>query len=122
MNYEYYIDIGMSIMHKDKLSNRSHLMELGFAAQFAGLKVAACNVVHKGSDFFESIKGKGFDLFMPFYYDGFKYIVSIYPGDFDDVDCSELAGLYGGGGHKGAAGFESTIPPFMDCKPLRDII
>ena len=37
---------------------------------------------------------------------GGRWRVSLYENGHDDVDCGEIAKRYGGGGHKGAAGFE----------------
>ena len=40
-----------------------------------------------------------------------KWTVSLY-STRDDVDCGAIAKAYGGGGHKGAAGFQCTTLPF----------
>ena len=48
---------------------------------------------------------------MPFVFDGSKWTVSIYSTN-KNIDCSELAKKYGGGGHKGAAGFQCENLPF----------
>jgi nanoRNase/pAp phosphatase (c-di-AMP/oligoRNAs hydrolase) len=47
---------------------------------------------------------------MPFVFDGEQYTVSLYS---KTVDVSEIAKKYGGGGHKGAAGFQCKKLPFM---------
>ena len=39
------------------------------------------------------------------------WTVSLYT-DRDDVDVSETASFYGGGGHRKAAGFQTSILPF----------
>ena len=36
---------------------------------------------------------------------GDKFVVSLYENGHDDIDCGALAKKFGGGGHKGAAGF-----------------
>ena len=41
---------------------------------------------------------------MTFCYNGKQFIVSVYSNK-EDVDCSLFAKRYGGGGHKGAAGY-----------------
>ena len=41
---------------------------------------------------------------MSYYYDKDKWYVSLYNDD-GKTDCSKIAKRYGGGGHKGAAGF-----------------
>jgi uncharacterized protein len=40
-----------------------------------------------------------------------KWTVSLY-STRDDVDCGEIAKSFGGGGHKGAAGFQCDVLPF----------
>lgn len=42
---------------------------------------------------------------MPFVFTGKKWVFSIY-STHPEIDCSVLAKKYGGGGHKGAAGFQ----------------
>jgi nanoRNase/pAp phosphatase (c-di-AMP/oligoRNAs hydrolase) len=48
---------------------------------------------------------------MPFSFDGDEWIISLYSRN---IDVSEIAKKYGGGGHKGAAGFHCKDLPF--CK------
>lgn len=43
-----------------------------------------------------------------------KWLVSLYENGHDDIDCGAIAAEYGGGGHKGAAGF--SLP--HDLSPL----
>lgn len=47
-----------------------------------------------------------YDIVVPFSYDGNNWTYSLYSTK-DDVDCSEIAKQFGGGGHKAAAGFRS---------------
>lgn len=46
-----------------------------------------------------------------FSFNGESYMVSLYSDD-PDVDCSKIAEKFGGGGHRGAAGFTCTALPF----------
>ena len=51
------------------------------------------------------------DAFMMWTYDGTVYEYHLYhsrKGKQDNTDLSKIAGLYGGGGHRGASGFRST--------------
>lgn len=48
-----------------------------------------------------------YDIHCVFAFDGEKYSYSIY-SNRDDINCAEIAESYGGGGHRGAAGFSST--------------
>lgn len=47
-----------------------------------------------------------YDIVIPFYFNGDKYVYSMYSAK-DDVDVSPLCEALGGGGHKHAAGFTS---------------
>lgn len=49
---------------------------------------------------------KRYKIVSTFVYDGEKWKYSLYSGD-PSVDCEAIARKYGGGGHKGAAGFSS---------------
>jgi uncharacterized protein len=109
--YEGLIRNGGKIMMKDSISNKKQLEHLGFRARLEEFCVVACNVMYKGSDFFDSVKNQSFDLFMPLYFDGTQYTVSIYRGD-SNYDCAEIASRFGGGGHPGAAGFQCKELPF----------
>jgi len=80
-----------------------------FFTEFEGYKVIACNAGSVSSQLFDSVK-EDYDLMMPFVWDGKQWTVSIY--STKDIDCSELAKKYGGGGHKGASGFQCEKLPF----------
>lgn len=72
----------------------------GFDVQFEGHLCHACNI-KAGSDAFE--QADEYAIVIPFIWDGTKWTVSLYS---DEVDVSEIAKRYGGGGHAGAAGFQ----------------
>jgi hypothetical protein len=46
-------------------------------------------------------------------FDRNKWRVHLYDNGHDDVHCGEIAKRFGGGGHKGAAGFELHRDSFM---------
>lgn len=58
------------------------------------------NPINFGIDYHKD----GYDGCASFYFDGKQYNFSLY-NDNGEVDCSMIAKQYGGGGHKGAAGF-----------------
>lgn len=58
-----------------------------------------------------------FDVMMPFCWNGSCARCSLYTTK-EDVDCSEMAKSLGGGGHKGAAGFQLSFGEFVTF--LRD--
>ena len=63
-------------------------------------------------DYIKSVDSSTYDILMPFYYNmqTRKFTVSLYGKG--DIDVSKIAVKYGGGGHYGAAGFQSETLPF----------
>lgn len=84
--------------------NRSSLKRFGFESEFEGQKCYAINKTSNSWVFGDKIKE--YPFVMTFTFNGSDYTYSIYSED-KDTDCSKLAEKYGGGGHKGAAGFSS---------------
>ena len=80
----------------------------GFEAEFEGYKCFALGLYMFGSETFGE-RFKEYDICLSFEYDGKNYIIGLYS---TTVDVSIIAKKYGGGGHKGAAGFVSKILPF----------
>lgn len=76
----------------------------GFETEFEGYKCFALNLAMVSSDHFKSIDQKDYDMFIGFSYDGNLWTYSLRS---NKVNCSEIAMKYGGGGHKGAAGFST---------------
>lgn len=64
------------------------------------------NVGLAGSDWFNSVDDSSYDILMPFSYNG-RYKTWSYSMYSKTVDVSVIAKKYGGGGHMGAAGFNS---------------
>ena len=84
-------------------------MKLGFETDFEGVKCFAVNLGRCNSEYFKSLPPGKYDVLIPFAFDGSQYTVSLYS---TTIDVSEIAKKYGGGGHKGAAGFQCTELPF----------
>jgi oligoribonuclease NrnB/cAMP/cGMP phosphodiesterase (DHH superfamily) len=84
-------------------------MKLGFETEFEGVKCFAVNLGHCNSEYFKSLPNGKYDVLMPFSFNGDKFTVSMYS---KTVDVSEIAKKYGGGGHKGASGFQCYSLPF----------
>lgn len=84
-------------------------MKLGFETEFEGHKCFAVNLGCCNSDYFKSLPEGKYEILMPFVFDGNIYTVSLYS---TTVDVSEIAKKYGGGGHKGASGFQIKELPF----------
>lgn len=76
----------------------------GFETNFEGYKCFAINLAMISSDHFNSIEQDKYDMFIGFSYNGKVWNYSLRS---TKVDCSQIAMKYGGGGHKGAAGFST---------------
>lgn len=76
----------------------------GFETEFEGYKCFAMNLAMISSDHFKSVNEEEYDMFIGFSYNGKSWNYSLRS---TKVDCSQIAMKYGGGGHKGAAGFSS---------------
>lgn len=81
-----------------------------FPTTFEGYRAIACNAGSVSSQLFDTVGGD-YDLLIPFVFDGSQWTVSLYTRE-DEIDVSEIAKKYGGGGHKGAAGFQCKVLPF----------
>lgn len=95
-----------------KVHNKELIDAFAYPVEFEGYRGIACNVGKCSSQLFDSLD-KQYDLMVPFIYDGEQFTVSIYS---TTVDVSEIAKKYGGGGHKGAAGFQCKELPFRMVK------
>ena len=77
-----------------------------FEFTWQGYHVLALNRGGVNSLTFESrFDSRKHDLMMPYFYNGKKWVFSLYTTS-PDIDCSLLAKMMGGGGHRKAAGFE----------------
>jgi oligoribonuclease NrnB/cAMP/cGMP phosphodiesterase (DHH superfamily) len=91
--------------------NKGIVETLSFFVDFEGFKVVACNTSNRSSMVFDSVDESKYDIMAPFAYDGKRWTVSLYTKK--DIDVSEIAKKYGGGGHKQAAGFVCEKLPFL---------
>lgn len=108
-----YIQEGKVIHRYKQQYYKEYIEEYGFEVEFEGNWCIACNAGKVSSKLFESVK-EDYDIMMPFAYDGNQYTVSLYS---DSVNCAQIAEKYGGGGHKGAAGFQCKELPFEVKEP-----
>lgn len=88
---------------------KNFLDRFGFEVEFEGLKCFAVNLGNCSSEYFKSLPEGKYDVFMPFAFNGEKWIVSMYSMTHD---ISGICKKYGGGGHAKAAGFQCTKLPF----------
>jgi len=92
---------------------KEYAEEYAFEVEFEGLNCIAANRRDGGSLLFQIFKNKNYDAMISFQYCGRSraWTFSIYSTQLH-VDCSIIAEKYGGGGHKGAAGFTTSKLPF----------
>lgn len=96
-------------IEKYKLQFYSELAEsIGYEVPFEGHKCYAVNVARISSDVFGSLIDQ-YDILLPHFHDGDRWTVSLYSNKWD---VSEVAKLYGGGGHKMASGFRCKQLPW----------
>jgi oligoribonuclease NrnB/cAMP/cGMP phosphodiesterase (DHH superfamily) len=87
----------------------------GYPTNVAGRNAYAMNLYGFGSQQFGPIFNN-YPLVAAYIHDGEKFTVSLYSRD---LDVGEIAKSFGGGGHKGAAGFvcrELPFKPSNDCE------
>lgn len=84
--------------------NAQYCNQFVFKCVLKGLKCYALNIRLNSKVFGDLIKQC--DAVVTFIFNGDIYQYSIYSAN-PDVDCAKVAEMYGGGGHKGAAGFSS---------------
>lgn len=76
------------------------------------LKGRALNCGLINSFAFTAYEGRGYDVWVSFYFDGIQYTVSLYRArESLDADLGQYCSQMGGGGHKGAAGFQCKRLP-----------
>lgn len=109
------LEAGKAIQFSKHRENDSIIRSNGFTIQFEGLTFLACNAARYNSQLFSAGINPDHDGLLGFNWDGTKWKVSLYgvPGK-PDVDLSEIAKKYGGGGHKQACGFTTGYLAFLD--------
>lgn len=87
-----------------------------FVTVFEGLKFLCLNTARCNSNTFaaKDIPETGHDGLLAFYWAGGNWSVSMYHAAHrKDLDLSQIAVKYGGGGHRGACGFRAKTLPFL---------
>lgn len=96
--------VGEIIKNYIDKTNAIYLKNYGFQSTIAGI---SCFVVNKRSNsWIFGDKIHEYPLVATVVFDGEWFLYSLY-SESEDIDCSKIAESYGGGGHKGAAGFRS---------------
>jgi len=95
---------GKQIKEYIDMNNKFHREAYCYETEIEGYKCAAINRSSNSWVFGE--KYNEYPLVMVWVFNGETYKYSLYSSK-PDVDCSKIAAIYGGGGHRGAAGFSS---------------
>ena len=97
---------GEVIMSYQRKQDKIYAAEMAYTAEFEGFKAIAMNKTFINSAAFKSVYDpEKHDLMIAYgIIEPGKIRYSLYS---DKIDVSEIAKKYGGGGHKGAAGFYS---------------
>lgn len=102
------LEAGKTIIDYRKCMMAEYCANKGFEANLEDYKCFAINMAMISSDDFVIDNIDDYDILIGFSYDGDNWNYSLRS---TKVDCAVLAMKYGGGGHKGAAGFSS--PDFV---------
>lgn len=107
----YLLDVGNAIRgYRENLMSQ-YVKAYGFETELMGYKCFAVNIGMISSDDFASINADNYDIMIGFCTDGKQWRYSLRSST---VDVSLIAMQFGGGGHKGAAGF-ATDDNILRC-------
>ena len=112
----HLVDEGGAAMRCYAKRDADTMRSRSFIVEFEGLKFLAITTARCNSLTFtaKDIRETGHDALMGFYYNGSKWIVSLYHAKHrTDLDLSKIAVKFGGGGHRGACGFQAEKLAFI---------
>lgn len=108
---------GETIRRYQDKTDASIVLHRSFLIDWEGLKFLVLNTARCNSITFKSrdMPETGHDALMGFYYTGGAWRFSLYHANHrKDLDLSVIAVKHGGGGHKGACGFQLNEFPFNE--------
>lgn len=95
---------GEKIKNYRSFMMKEYLKSYGFETSLLGYKCFAVNMALISSDDFSSIDTNSYDILVGFCFNGLRWSYSLRS---EKVDVSIVAMQFGGGGHRGAAGFSA---------------
>lgn len=114
------IDTGRSLLAFERRQNEMYVKSCAFEVELDGLRCIAVNKGLTNSLLFESVYDpEKHDAMLSFCRRPGKWTVSIYATK-PEVDASAICKARGGGGHKGAAGFQCETLPFKEFNGLQE--
>lgn len=106
------LHVGKILLKKKQMDDKAYAKSFSFETEIDGLNVIAVNRGMTNSQLFESVYDSDkHDGMLTFVWRKGRWTVSIY-SDQKDIDVSVICKARGGGGHKGAAGFQCDGLPF----------
>lgn len=114
--FTWLLDRGFLLRNYQQQNDAGVVNYRSFMVEFEGLKFLALNTARCNSLTFaaKDVPETGHDALMGFYFNGSKWSFSLYHANHrKDLDLSQIAVKYGGGGHRGACGFKVSHLP--DC-------
>lgn len=104
---------GALLLRYENEQNRKFANAFAFECKLGNLNCIAINKGFTNSLVFDSVYDpQKHDAMLAFSWRNGQWNISLY-SDKQYIDCSEICKLYGGGGHKGAAGFQCKDLPFI---------
>lgn len=110
---EVIMDRGKTIKGYIDRDNEQYRKQYAYESVIGGYKALVVN--RKTNSWVFGEKYNEYPVVCVWAFNGDRYSYSIFSGD-KSVDCSKIAESYGGGGHKGAAGFSSDELLFVKCQ------
>lgn len=99
---------GKTIIEYQNSQNALLCKRAAFECSISGYRAICLNMGGASSQAFLSVYDESkHDVMMPFFFNGREWVFSLYTTK-PEVDCSAIAKERGGGGHKGAAGFQAS--------------
>lgn len=109
------IETGRAVMQYQR-GQDARAMKGAFLKEWEGLKFLCLNAGGLNSNAFASkdLPETGHDALLAFYYNGRQWMISLYHAKHrTDLDLSLIAVKHGGGGHRGACGFQAKDLSFL---------
>lgn len=113
---EKIIQEGQTIKNYMDVYRETLLNYATFEATFEGYNALVVNACRMNAEIFKHVKQR--DIMSVYYFNGETYNVTIYS---EKIDCEELARRFGGGGHKGSAGFKTKEFPFKSLNRISSL-
>lgn len=108
-------DMGVNVQNYARRNDESICKHKTFLLDWEGLRFLCINTARFNSLFFAArdVRETGHDALLGFSWGGKAWTISLYHANHNkEIDLSQIAVKYGGGGHRGACGFISKTLPF----------